>query len=173
MPEFLRRCMGAEFALAESCSISPLFSGETVMKWFCLSVAALLIAASTPLPGTAAADHHMAAFSDCAKACGACALACDQCAAHCAKMLADGKKEHLASLQTCQDCATHCAAAASIVGRQGPFSSLICTACADACKQCAAQCDKHKDDEHMKKCAEECRKCEKACREMLKHTASK
>ena len=34
---------------------------------------------------------------------------------------------------------------------------------------CGAECEKFKDDEHMKRCAEECKKCAKACREMLKY----
>jgi len=91
------------------------------------------------------------------------------CAAHCAKLVSEGKKEHLATLKTCQDCATVCSAAASIVARMGPFSDTICKSCADACKRCGDECDKLKDDPMMKKCADECRKCEKACRDMLAH----
>src|SRR5262245_49195137 len=115
-------------------------------------------------------DMHAGHFMDCAKACDDCARMCDACGAHCAKMVADGKKEHFTTLQTCQDCATHCSAAATITARRGPYSDLICIACAEACKRCGEACDKIKDDEMMKKCADECRKCEKACREMLKHT---
>ena len=84
-------------------------------------------------------------------------------------MVAEGKKDHLTTLKTCQDCATHCAAAASIMSRKGPFSDLICKACAEACARCGEACAKFPDDRHMKKCAEECKKCEKACREMLRH----
>jgi peroxiredoxin len=114
-------------------------------------------------------DHHAAAYDECAKACNDCQSACDACATHCAKLVSEGKKEHLKILQTCQDCATHCSAAAGIVARKGPFSDLICKACADACKRCGDQCEKFKDDPVVKKCADECRKCEKACRDMLKH----
>lgn len=114
-------------------------------------------------------DAHHAMHDKCAAACGQCALACDSCGAHCAKMLADGKKEHLNTLQTCQDCASVCAAAACIVGRHGPFSDTICKSCAEACNRCGKECDKFKDDPQMKKCADECKKCEQACREMLEH----
>jgi hypothetical protein len=114
-------------------------------------------------------DHHGEAFEKCARECSDCQRACDSCAAHCARMIAEGKKEHLKTLGTCQDCATHCSAAACIVSRQGPFSDLICQACAEACARCGKACEAHPEDAHMKKCAEECRKCEKACREMLKH----
>lgn len=114
-------------------------------------------------------DKHAAMYEECARACNDCQRACDMCSAHCAKMAADGKREHLTTMQTCQDCATCCAAAAGIVSRKGPFSDITCTACADACKRCGEHCDKFKDSPIMKQCADECRKCEKACRAMLKH----
>lgn len=118
-------------------------------------------------------DHHAAAYDNCAKACGDCQRACDSCTTHCARMISQGKKEHLQTLQTCQDCATHCSAAAAIVARKGPFSDTICKACAEACKRCGDACEKFKDDHHMKQCADECRKCEKACRDMLTHVGGK
>src|SRR5262249_39007845 len=120
-----------------------------------------------------AADHkHDSHFMDCAKACHACARECDACGAHCAKLIAEGKKEHLKTLKTCQDCGTFCSAAACITARSGPFSDLICKSCADACKRCGDACSKYKTDEMMKRCADECYRCEKACKEMLKHTGS-
>jgi hypothetical protein len=117
-------------------------------------------------------DHH-AAYDTCAKACGDCQRACDSCATHCANLIAQGKKEHMKTLQTCQDCATHCSAAASIVARMGPFSDTICTACAEACSRCGMACEKFSDDRHMKKCADECKNCETACKAMLKHLPTK
>ena len=87
---------------------------------------------------------------------------------HCARLLSEGKKEHLATLGTCQDCANVCTAAAQIVSRGGPFSALICESCAEACARCRKECEKFAGDQHMKKCADECQKCEKACREMAK-----
>lgn len=122
-----------------------------------------------------AADHmeHNEMMQLCAKACSDCQRACDSCATHCSHMLAEGKKEHLATLMTCQDCAAVCSAAAQIVARGGPFSNTICEACEKACADCGKACEKFPDDKHMKACAEECRKCEKACRAMLKHVSSK
>jgi hypothetical protein len=131
-----------------------------------LSIAAVL---SLSAIGFSADDSHSAAYQACARACQECQLECDMCAAHCASMLSEGKKEHLSTLRTCQDCATHCAAAACIMGRKGPYSDLICKACAEACKRCGDECAKFKDDAAMKKCADACRKCEKACRDMLTH----
>jgi hypothetical protein len=87
-------------------------------------------------------------------------------------MVAQGKKEHQTTLRTCLDCATHCSAAAQITARRGPFSDLICKACAEACAKCGKECAKFSEDEHMKKCADECRRCEKACREMLTHLSA-
>jgi hypothetical protein len=112
---------------------------------------------------------HAGPMMECAKACDDCARNCEACGSHCAKLIADGKKEHLHTLRTCQDCATHCSAAANITARHGPFADLICTACAEACKRCGEACTKHSDDEMMKKCADECHKCEKACRDMVAH----
>jgi hypothetical protein len=109
-------------------------------------------------------------YQHCAKACNDCEQICSACATHCAKLIAQGKKDHLKTLQTCQDCATHCAAAACITARQGPFADLICTACVEACKRCGDACAQYKDDPTMRRCAEECHRCEQACREMLRHT---
>jgi hypothetical protein len=112
---------------------------------------------------------HNAMFRKCADACNDCQRECDSCATHCAHLLADGKKDHMTTLRTCQDCADACAAAARVVSRHGPFSHIICEACAQACDLCGKECEKFKDDEHMARCAEECRKCLKACREMIAH----
>lgn len=138
---------------------------------------ALTLLAGSGVPAqerkAAPADKHEAAYEQCAKACNDCQRACDMCAAHCAKLVSEGKKEHLTTLKTCQDCATVCSAAACVVARMGPFSDTVCKACAEACKKCGDECDKFKDDPMMKKCADECRKCEKACRDMLAHTGGK
>lgn len=113
--------------------------------------------------------EHYEMLQACAKACADCQRACDACATHCARHLADGHKEHLATLMSCRDCATFCSAAAEIVSRGGPFAGLICESCTKACEECAKACEKFPDDKHMKACAEECRKCEKSCRAMVKH----
>jgi len=124
-------------------------------------------------PGKIDHAEHDAMMMACAKACSDCQRMCDMCATHCAHMLAEGKKEHLATLATCQDCATICSAAACSTARGGPFSATICAACAECCAKCAKACEKHPDDKHMKMCAEECRKCEKACLDMVKHMGGK
>jgi hypothetical protein len=112
---------------------------------------------------------HSEALDHCAKVCNDCQRSCDACATHCAHLVAQGKNEHLRTLQTCQDCATLCVAAAQIVARQGPFTDLVCRSCAEACARCGKACEEHSSDKMMKSCAEECRRCEQACREMLQH----
>jgi len=87
-------------------------------------------------------------------------------------MLADGKKEHLATLRLCQDCTAICMATARVAGKDGPMSDLMYTACAQACKRCGDACEKGTDP-MMKKCAEECRRCEKVCRDLGKPTTGK
>src|SRR5947209_8470720 len=125
------------------------------MRKLVLTALALAAASFAGGPGWTAADkadggspEHHAAFEHCAKACGDCQRACDSCATHCARLVADGKKEHLKTLRTCQDCATHCSAAACIVARMGPFADTICKACAEACARCGKQCEQHAEDAH-------------------------
>jgi len=111
-------------------------------------------------------------FMDCARACDDCGRICEACGAHCTKLVAEGHKEHLKTVQTCQDCATLCKAASCIVARHGAFWDLSCTACAEACKRCGDACEAHAaHDPVMKQCMDECRRCEKACREMLKNAS--
>jgi len=65
-----------------------------------------------------------------------------------------------------------CVAAGRILARRGPFSLLICDACAEACARCGANCEQHASDPVMAACARACRDCEKACRDMLKYRSS-
>jgi hypothetical protein len=121
----------------------------------------------------AAHSEHSEMMQSCARACSDCQRSCDSCSSHCSRMVSEGKRDHLATLMMCQDCAGICATASQIVSRGGPFSNMICAACADACGRCAQECEHFSNDKHMLSCAEECRKCEKACHGMIKHMASK
>src|SRR5262249_12263380 len=67
-------------------------------------------------------DHRTSMMDSCAKECSDCERACESCATHCAHMAANGKAEHLKTLQTCRDCASFCSAAAQITARHGPFA---------------------------------------------------
>jgi hypothetical protein len=155
----------------------PILEGDFLMvgrREFGLT--GIAAAAALAMKATAVADDktgsaghagHGGMFSKCAEACSNCQRECDACAHHCAVQLAEGHKAHLMTLQTCLDCAALCATAAQIVSREGIFSNLACTACADACARCGKECDKHQGDKMMAACAEECRRCEKACRDMV------
>jgi hypothetical protein len=112
---------------------------------------------------------HVGPFTKCAEACSACQRECDSCARHCATLIGQGDKHHMMTLATCLDCAVICTTAAQIVSREGPFSNLVCSTCADACRRCGDECQRHGgDDQIMARCAAECRRCETACREMVK-----
>ncbi len=111
-------------------------------------------------------------YDKCAKACADCQQSCSRCATHCAMLVSKGKSKHLTTLRTCLDCADLCSTAAQIVGRGGPFATLICEACAEACNRCGKECGKFPDSKIMSDCAQECRRCEQACREMLKRLKS-
>jgi hypothetical protein len=142
-----------------------------------LTAAGLLAAASEPAqpkspvptaqtPGQV--DPQMPYFKVVAKGCDDCARACDMAAAQCAKFMAAGKAEYHDVLKLCQDCSVICSAAGRVVARYGPLLGPICTATAEACKQCADACEKYAADPILKNCAAECRRCEEACRKLLK-----
>jgi hypothetical protein len=116
-------------------------------------------------------DHAHDAYADCAKACAQCMLYCDSCHHHCARLVSEGKKDHLASMRLCNDCGEVCALAARITARQGPTAVAVCQTCARVCDACATSCEKFPDDKHMTQCAKACRDCAKACRAMVEHAA--
>ena len=91
-------------------------------------------------------DHmeHNAMMQSCAKACSDCQRMCDHCATHCANLLADGKKEHLASLMHCQDCGTCCAACSQVCARGGPLSAVMADCCAKCCDHCAKRSEERR-----------------------------
>jgi len=123
-----------------------------------------------PVPVPKDVDPQMPYFRFAAKAADDCARACDTCAAHCAKLLAEGKKEHLDMLRMCLDCADICSTAGRVIAKDGPLSSVIAASCAEACKRCADYCEKYSADPIVKLCVAECRKCEEACRKIAKDT---
>jgi hypothetical protein len=140
-----------------------------------LGTLAVVLAGCLALGGRAAGGEkerphkHDGHFDKCAKACAECMRECESCATHCAHMVAQGKKDHMRTLQTCKDCAEFCAAAGRIVARRGPMAVLICEPCAKACDVCGKACERFPDDKHMERCARECRDCARACREMISH----
>ena len=77
--------------------------------------------------------------------------------------------EHATTTRSCADCGQCCALAATLTASNSPMAAHVCAACAKCCDDCAAACEKFKDDKHMAACAKACRDCAKECREMVKH----
>ena len=114
-------------------------------------------------------EHHAGKHDKCAKACSACQQGCASCFDHCVKLVAKGNKDHAVTVRTCADCGQVCALAATLTAGNSPMAVPVCEACAKCCDNCAAACEKFKDDKHMAMCAKMCRDCAKECREMVKH----
>ncbi|HZY86307.1 MAG TPA: four-helix bundle copper-binding protein [Gemmataceae bacterium] len=143
-----------------------------------LGAALIALAALTARPAPAQQkappkEHAHNAYADCAKACAVCMLNCDACFHHCARLVSEGKKDHVASMNLCNDCGEVCATAGRVTARQGPLAVPVCQACAKSCDTCAASCAKFPDDKHMTQCAKACRDCAKACRAMVEHAGHK
>lgn len=140
-----------------------------------LVVAGFCACLTTAVAEDAKADAHEHMHHEmdkCITACGMCAKECESCFAHCARLVSEGKKEHLKTLRTCIDCGDLCALAAKVQSRHGVFSKYVCEACLKACEDCAAACGGvGGDDEHMKKCSAACKECAAACRDMIKAAA--
>jgi Domain of Unknown Function (DUF326) len=109
-------------------------------------------------------------LSRCIEACYDCAQSCTACADACLG------EEDVQRLVRCirlnLDCADVCEATGRVLTRETEFepalAKAIVTACADACRTCADECDLHADHmEHCRVCADACRNCEEACSELL------
>ena len=99
----------------------------------------------------------------CADGCGDCRTACLACVDSC---LDEAGRKNCVKL--CLDCADICAACDAIAARKGPMAEAIIALCAEACDQCAAECEKHKNDPACQTCAKSCRECARECREAIK-----
>ncbi|MGP0067630.1 MAG: four-helix bundle copper-binding protein [Isosphaeraceae bacterium] len=111
--------------------------------------------------------HHDKLHGECLKACEACSTVCNETFHHCFEKVKDGHGDHHRIANLTIDCQEFCGLACELMARESPMISIVCLACADACKVCAAECSKHSDPQ-MKECLEACKKCEALCREMAK-----
>lgn len=109
-------------------------------------------------------------LASCLDACAECATACTACADACLG------EEMVAELRSCittdLGCADLCAATSRILSRQTGYDPAVTfaalTACRDACRRCAEECEGHASThEHCRICAEACRRCEQACAQLL------
>ena len=106
----------------------------------------------------------------CIEACFDCSQACTACADACLgeDMVADLRRCITSDL----NCADLCATTGRVLSRQTSYDAEITratlTACRDACRRCADECDQHAGmHEHCRVCAEACRRCEQACDRLL------
>jgi hypothetical protein len=106
--------------------------------------------------------HHDATT----KALAHCLTECSLCMGHCAKLVEEGKKDHLTTMKLCEECASVCFITLKMTGNRTAALPIQVEACAKVCDVCGAACEKHPNDEMMKQCAQACRDCAKACREM-------
>jgi hypothetical protein len=150
--------------------IAKEFSMKSLTFMACvLACGGLLSAQGGGATSAAQKGEHHEHFLQCAKACGDCQIACDSCFKHCAKLLEEGKTDHVKTMYACVDCAEFCSLSAKLTARQSPLSTQACEGCAKACDLCAAECEKFKSDKHMTDCAKSCRDCAKSCRTMIEH----
>jgi hypothetical protein len=106
----------------------------------------------------------------CIDACFICAQACTACADACLG------EEMVAELRRCVttdlNCADICDATGRVLSRQTGYDPELTraalTACRDAFRRCAEECDRHAEmHEHCRVCAEACRRCADACDRLL------
>lgn len=124
-------------------------------------------AAAGLVAGVAGSVHSASAEEKSGEVC--CAECCD-CVESCLACVDSCLNEagRAACIKLCLDCADVCDACMKVSARKGPMAAALMALCADAGDRCAAECEKHKDDEACKKCAEQCRACAKRCRALAK-----
>lgn len=64
-----------------------------------------------------------------------------------------------------QDCADICRLTGQLLERNSDNTDIFLKLCQEMCERCAAECEKHPQMEHCKKCAEACHKCAESCNE--------
>ena len=111
-----------------------------------------------------------AALIRCIEACHDCAASCTICADACLgeEMVAELRR----CIRLCLDCAEICRATGAIVARRAgagePDTHAILSACIEACRRSAEECDKHVPHHaHCRICAGVCRTCIQACEQAL------
>ena len=93
-----------------------------------------------------------------------CTVECSMCAVACLQ------EKEVARLRDCilldLDCADLCRTLIGMLGRTTEYSQELLALCGKLCHQCADVCDKYKEMEHFRRCAEVCRTCGTLCKNM-------
>lgn len=108
--------------------------------------------------------HRTPAMNTCIDNCSSCHATCLETINYClSKGGAHAAPDHISLLSACADI---CGTSAATMLRGAAVSAVICGACAEVCRQCAASCERMGDDAEMKRCAEACRRCAESCAAM-------
>ena len=84
--------------------------------------------------------HHDKLHGECLKACEACATVCNETFHHCFHGSRTATPTTTRPPSLAIDCQEFCGLASELMARESPMISIVCLACADACKVCAAEC---------------------------------
>lgn len=108
--------------------------------------------------------HRPQAMNTCIDNCTGCHAICLETINHClGKGGEHAAPDHIALLAACADI---CATSADTMLRGATAHTVICGACAEVCRRCAASCERMGDDPEMKRCADICRRCAESCAAM-------
>jgi hypothetical protein len=91
-----------------------------------------------------------------------CIKACEKCAIY--GLAYPGLQE---CVKLAQECANICLIFAQFIQKDSDFSLQLCSICADLCYVCAAECDKHTENESCLECARASRRCGDLCRKLI------
>jgi hypothetical protein len=119
-------------------------------------------------PHPTSADLHT--LVRCIEDCFSCSAACTSCADAC--LGEDTVQDLVRCIRLDLDCADVCATAGRVLTRQTESDPAVLratlTACAEACRVCAVECERHAEHhDHCRVCAESCRRCEQSCNDLL------
>lgn len=115
------------------------------------------------------AEHRTSAMNSCIDNCTRCHATCLETLNYClSKGGVHVAPDHISLLSACADI---CGTSAATMLRGATVSSVVCSACAEVCRQCAASCEAMGVDAEMKRCAEVCRRCAESCTAMASTAA--
>jgi hypothetical protein len=95
--------------------------------------------------------------------CRDCHDVCIHTVNHCLRV--GGMHTEVRLMRLLQDCVEICRTSVDFMVRGSDQAPLLLTVAAEICDQCAGSCERIRDDEELKACAQICRRCAQACRE--------
>ena len=105
------------------------------------------------------------AVEHCAEECARSFEICTRTATHCLEL--GGRHAEAVHINLLLDCAEICRTSEAVLRRGSARYSLICWACAQICRACAADCERLAGgDPVMTECAAQCRHCAESCEDV-------